>query len=130
MGTRKIANQLYPLQQIRQDPTDELITIETLTSFKNTKIEFKLGETWEEYTADGRYTQTTATVEGDSLVKVQVPDPSTGYHTTREVREFKEEGKEMLLHLSIPSKPEIVCTRFYRRVVEQQQGEGETETTK
>ena len=110
--TRKIANQLYPLQQIRQDPADELITIETLTTFKNIKIEFKLGEMWEEYTADGRYTQTTATVEGDSLVKFQV----LGQHTTYEIREFKEDGKEMVLHLVIPAKPEIICKRVYRRV--------------
>ena len=112
MVTRKIVNQLYPLQQIRQDPADELITIETLTTFKNIKIEFKLGEMWEEYTADGRYTQTTATVEGDSLVKFQV----LGQHTTYEIREFKEDGKEMVLHLVIPAKPEIICKRVYRRV--------------
>merc|ERR1711862_1036555 len=52
--TRNIANNLYPLQQIRQDKDDEMITLETLTSFKNTKIEFKLGVEFEEYTADGR----------------------------------------------------------------------------
>ena len=117
--TRKIANQLYPLQKIRQDPADELITIETLTSFKNTKIEFKLGETWEEYTADGRYTQTTATVEGDSLVKFQV----LGQHTTYEIRQFKEEGKEMLLHLVIPAKPDIICKRVFKRLPDDKEEE-------
>merc|ERR1712083_1001709 len=113
--TRKIGNSLYPLQQIRQK--DGEITVETLTSFKNTKIVFKLGEAFEEYTADGRYTQTVATVEDNKLIKVQTPDASTGYHTTKEVREFKEEGAVMVLHLSIPAKPEIVCTRLYKRVV-------------
>ena len=122
--TRKIGNSLYPLQQIRQK--DGEITLETLTSFKNTKIVFKLGAAFEEYTADGRYTQTVATVEDNKLIKMQTPDPSTGYHTTKEVREFKEEGKVMVLHLSIPAKPEIVCTRFYRRVEQQHEGEGET----
>ena len=91
--------------------------LETLTSFKNTKIEFKLGEEFEEYTADGRYCKTVATVEEENkLVKVQVPDASTGYHTTKEVREFSEDGKEMTLHLIIPAKPEIVCKRLYKRV--------------
>merc|ERR1712045_226823 len=54
--TRNIANNLYPLQQLRQDKDDEMVTLETLTSFKNTKIEFKIGEEFEEFTADGRQT--------------------------------------------------------------------------
>ena len=83
------------------------------------KIEFKLGETWEEYTADGRYTQTTATVEGDSLVKFQV----LGQHTTYEIRQFKEEGKEMLLHLVIPAKPDIICKRVYKRLPDDKEEE-------
>ena len=123
--TRKIGNSLYPLQQIRQK--DGEVTLETLTSFKNTKITFKLGEAFEEYTADGRYAQTVTTVEGDKLIKVQTPDPSTGYHTTKEVREFKDNGKEMILHLSIPAKPEIVCKRFYKRVEPTQAEETATE---
>ena len=57
----------------------------------------------EEYTADGRYTQTTATVEKDSLVKIQI----FGTRTKYEIREFQNGGKEMLLHL----KPEIICKR-------------------
>merc|ERR1712038_2058830 len=52
--TRNIANNLYPLQQIRQDKDDELVTLETLTSFKSTKIEFKIDEESDEFTADGR----------------------------------------------------------------------------
>ena len=116
--TRKIGNSLYPLQQIRKQ--DGEITVETLTSFKNTKVVFKLGTAFEEYTADGRYTQTVATVEGNKLVKIQTPDASTGYHTTQEVREFKEAGAVMMLHLTIPAKPEIVCTRIYKRGEPQQ----------
>ena len=97
-----------------------------MTSFKNTKIEFKLGEEFEEYTADGRYCKTTGSVEDRKLIKFQVPDASTGYHTTREVREWSEDGKEMTLHLIIPAKPEIVCKRFYKRV-EPTEGEETTQ---
>ena len=67
--TRKIGNSLYPLQQIRKQEGE--ITVETLTSFKNTKIVFKLGTPFEEYTADGRNTQTVANVEGNKLIKIQ-----------------------------------------------------------
>ena len=91
-------------------------SLETLTSFKNTKIEFKIGEEFEEFTADGRQTKTVATLEGNKLIKVQTPEASTGYHTTKEVREWSVDGKEMTLHLIIPAKPEIVCKRHYKRV--------------
>ena len=91
--TRNIANNLYPLQKITQDPADEMVTlgedkcydvmkfkmfhtfhslIETLTSFKSTKIEFKLGEEFDEFTADGRDCKTIATVEGRKLIKVRI----------------------------------------------------------
>ena len=93
--TRNIANNLYPLQQIRQDPADEMIslgnnnnkqtnkpmslhiliplTTETLTSFRTTKIEFKLGEEFEECTADGRDCKTLASLDAEKrqLVKVR-----------------------------------------------------------
>ena len=45
---------------------------ETLTSFKSTKIEFKLGEEFDEFTADGRDCKTVATVEGRKLIKVRI----------------------------------------------------------
>ena len=37
------------------------------------------------FVADGRVTETVVTLEGNTLKKVQVPDVSTGYHTTEEV---------------------------------------------
>ena len=91
------------------------LILETLTSFRNTKIEFKVGEEFDEVTGDGRECKTLATVEDRKLIKVQTPDPSTGYHTTREVREWTEDGN-MILHLEIPAKPDIVCKRFYKKV--------------
>merc|ERR1712039_370702 len=66
--TRKIAINLYPLQEIRME--DDQMCIDTFTSFKNTKTKFPLGTAWEEYTADGRTTQTITTIEGNSIIKV------------------------------------------------------------
>jgi hypothetical protein len=54
---------------------------------------------------------------------VQTPDPATGYHATREEREFAADGSTMTLRLIIPAKPEIVCVRLYRRVVPAEEGE-------
>jgi len=124
MFTRKIANNLYPLQEIRMEE-DGQMSIDTFTSFKNTKTKFPLGTAWEEYTADGRTAQTVTTIEGNLIVKVQTPDAATGYHTTREEREFSEDGATMTLRLIIPAKPEIVCTRIYKRVVPTPEEESE-----
>ena len=51
----------------------------------------------------------------------QVPDPSNGYLTTREVREFLDEDNDgvyetMLLHLSVKDTPRADSTRVYKRV--------------
>ena len=48
------------------------LTIETLTSFRTTKIEFKLGEEFDECTADGRDCKTLASLDAEKrqLVKV------------------------------------------------------------
>merc|ERR1712080_648432 len=72
--TRKIANNLWPQRDVREEEGE--ICIDTLTSFKNTKTKFKLGE-------------------------------------AREEREFAEDGSTMTLRITIPAKPEIVCTRLY-----------------
>merc|ERR1719239_113437 len=104
---------------------DGQMCIDTFTSFKNTKTKFPLGSAWEEYTADGRTAQTVTTIEGNVIVKVQTPDAATGYHTTREEREFSDDGATMTLRLIIPAKPEIVCTRIYKRVVPTTEGESE-----
>merc|ERR1712066_280045 len=126
MFTRKIANNLYPLQEIRMEEGE--MCIDTFTSFKNTKTKFPLGPAWEEYTADGRTTQTVTTIEGNTIVKVQTPDAATGYHTTREEREFSDDGATMTLRLIIPAKPEIVCNRIYKRVIPTPEGESEEKT--
>ena len=41
-----------------------------MTSFKSTKIEFMVGEVFDEFTADGRECKTVATIEDRKLIKV------------------------------------------------------------
>jgi hypothetical protein len=118
--TRQIAVSLYPLQKLRQTVDGE-ISLDTETTFKTTETKFRLGEAFTENTADGRVTQTTATLDENKLIKVQVPDASTGYHSTREVREFLDEDNDgvyetMKLILTIPGKPAATSTRIYKRV--------------
>jgi hypothetical protein len=75
---------------------------------------------FQEDTADGRKTDTIARVVGNKLIKDQVPAPSTGYHTTREVREFEDSNGDgnvdtMKLILTIP-KTQTESVRIYKRV--------------
>merc|ERR1712083_766804 len=120
--TRQIANALYPLQKIRQDQTTGEISLDTETTFKSSYTKFKLLVPWEEYTLDKRTTTTVSKLEGNKLIKDQVPPASTGYHTTREVREFKDEDQDgsvetMVYTLTIKGHPEATTERIYKRVV-------------
>ncbi|XP_024052949.2 myelin P2 protein-like [Terrapene carolina triunguis] len=49
----------------------DIITIKTESTFKNTEISFKLGEEFEETTADDRKTMSTVTLDNGSLTQVQ-----------------------------------------------------------
>ncbi|XP_023323533.1 myelin P2 protein [Eurytemora carolleeae] len=112
--TRNIANNLYPVQKISQD--EDEISLITETPIRSTDTKFKLNIPWEETTADGRVTETISTLEGNILRKVQVPDPSTGYHSTQEDREFSEDGETMKMTLTISGKPAVTCIRVYKRL--------------
>jgi hypothetical protein len=66
-----------------------------------------------------RTTTTVATLEGNRLVKVQTPAPSTGYLTTTEVREFVDNGNTMNMIMTIKDRPDIKAVRVYKRVIKQ-----------
>lgn len=52
---RTIGNKQVPTVEITE--ADGMIELKTVTTFKTTTIKFKLGETFEEETADGRKVQ-------------------------------------------------------------------------
>ena len=68
--TRKIACSLYPMAT--NELVDGQIKISTSSTFKSGENVFNLGEPFTETTADGREVTTTATREGNTLVKNQV----------------------------------------------------------
>jgi len=118
--TRQIADSLYPLHKVNQ-AEDGTITYDTITTFRSGQKVFKINEPFDEYTLDKRYTTTTATLDGNKLIFDQVPDASTGYLTTREVREFLDEDNDgvyetMLLHLTVKDTPRADATRVYKKV--------------
>ncbi|KAI1231294.1 hypothetical protein IHE44_0008235 [Lamprotornis superbus] len=68
------------------------ITVKTQSTFKNTEITFKLGEEFDETTADDRHVKSVVTLDGGKLVHVQKWD---GKETSL-VRELKD-GKLILV---------------------------------
>uniref|UniRef100_A0A4X1T635 Lipocalin/cytosolic fatty-acid binding domain-containing protein n=1 Tax=Sus scrofa TaxID=9823 RepID=A0A4X1T635_PIG len=55
----------------------DMITIRSESTFKNTEIAFKLGQEFDEVTADDRKVKSTITLDGGALVQVQKWDGKT-----------------------------------------------------
>ncbi|CAM2106790.1 myelin P2 protein-like [Caretta caretta] len=85
----------------------DVITIRTESTFKNTEISFKLGQVFDETTADDRKTKSVVTLEKGSLVQVQ---KWNGKETT--IRRKLVDGK-MVVECDMKG---VVCTRIYERV--------------
>ncbi|XP_026113129.1 fatty acid binding protein 7, brain, a [Carassius auratus] len=88
-ATRQVGNVTKPTIVISHE--DDKVVIKTLSTFKNTEISFKLGEEFDETTADDRHVKSTVTLEGDNLVQVQKWDGKE----TKFVREIKD-GKMIM----------------------------------
>lgn len=102
---RKIAGQLKPSQVFSIE--GDTWTLKTLSTFKNTEIKFKLGEEFDESTADGREVKTTCTLEGDNkLIQDQKGEKNTTL--TREIID----DKMLVMTLDVNG---VICTRTYNK---------------
>merc|ERR1712243_143971 len=103
---RKMAATASPTTELTVDGDN--LSIKTQTTFKTTVINFKLGEEFEEETADGRKVKSTITKEGNNkLIHKQVGDKKN----TTLVREFTNDKMTMTLTVD-----DIVCTRIYKKL--------------
>ncbi|NXI35856.1 FABP4 protein, partial [Galbula dea] len=68
-ATRKMAGVAKP--NVTISINGDVITIKTESTFKNTEISFKLGEEFDETTADDRKTKNIITLESGTLKQVQ-----------------------------------------------------------
>ncbi|XP_065441876.1 fatty acid-binding protein, adipocyte-like [Chrysemys picta bellii] len=102
--TRKLGSLAKPSVIISIN--DDVITIKTESTFKNTEISFKLGEEFEETTADDRKTTSTVTLDNGSLTQVQKWD---GKQTT--IKRALVDGK-MVMECTMNN---VTCTRVYER---------------
>ncbi|XP_058051287.1 fatty acid-binding protein, heart [Ahaetulla prasina] len=103
-ATRQIANLTKPTTII--EVNGDAITIKTHSTFKNTEINFKVGEEFDETTADGRNVKSIVTLDGGKLVHIQ---KWNGKETSL-VREIKD-GK-LILTLKMG---DVICTRTYQK---------------
>ncbi|KAG8223444.1 hypothetical protein J437_LFUL008516, partial [Ladona fulva] len=100
--TRKMGNAVTPTVEVTEK--DGVFTIKTTSTFKNSEINFKLGEEFDEETVDGRKVKSVVTKDGNKLIHLQ-----KGEKETTIIREFS--GDEMKAILKVD---DIVCTRVYK----------------
>ncbi|KAK7083335.1 Lipocalin / cytosolic fatty-acid binding protein [Halocaridina rubra] len=84
--------------------------MKTITAFKTTEIKFKLGEEFEETTADGRVVKSTVTLDGNKMTHSQVGDKEKKEKDSVLLREFTD--TEMLMECKVD---DIVSKRVYKR---------------
>ncbi|CAM5089334.1 unnamed protein product [Eretmochelys imbricata] len=104
LATRKLGSLAKPTVTISTD--GDVITIKTKSTFKNTEISFKLGEEFDETTADDRKTKSIVTLGEGSITQVQKWD---GKETT--IKRKLVDGK-MIVEYTMNN---ITCTRVYER---------------
>jgi len=108
MVMRKMANSATPVVTITKE--EDTYTVKQATTFKTTEIKFKLGEEFEETTADGRVVKSTITLEGNMLKHKQVGDAAKKEKDSTMDREFTDTHMNMFCKVD-----DITCKRNYKR---------------
>uniref|UniRef100_A0A3B3BRV9 Cellular retinoic acid-binding protein 1 n=1 Tax=Oryzias melastigma TaxID=30732 RepID=A0A3B3BRV9_ORYME len=103
-ATRTVGNMTKPTTIISLD--GDKMTVKTQSTIKNTELSFKLGEEFDETTADDRKVKSVVSIEDGKLVHVQKWD---GKETSL-VREVN--GNNLTLTLTLG---DVVCTRRYEK---------------
>ncbi|XP_059560527.1 fatty acid-binding protein, heart-like [Myotis daubentonii] len=103
-ATRQVAIMLKPTTIF--EINGDTITLKTQSTFKSTEISFKLGEEFDETTADDRKVKSTVTLDGGKLVHVQ----KWNGQETKLVRELVDD--KLILTLIHGN---VVSTRTYKK---------------
>ncbi|XP_042291338.1 fatty acid-binding protein, heart [Thunnus albacares] len=103
-ATRKVGNLTKPTTIIAVD--GDKVTVKTQSTIKNTELNFKLGEEFDETTADDRKVKSLVTIDNGKMVHIQKWD---GKETSL-VREVS--GNALTLTLTLG---DVVCTRRYEK---------------
>ena len=102
---RKVASSTSPTIEISVKD-DGTLSVKTISTFKNSQIEFKLGEEFEEKRMDGATVKTTITQDGNKLIQKQEADPPVEI-----IREFTGDKR-----ITTCKCKYVVCVREYKKV--------------
>ncbi|XP_070702362.1 fatty acid-binding protein, heart [Pempheris klunzingeri] len=103
-ATRTVANMTKPTTIISVE--GDMVTVKTQSAVKNTELSFKMGEEFDETTADDRKVKSIVNIQDGKLVHIQKWD---GKETSL-VREVN--GNALILTLSLGN---VVSTRRYEK---------------
>lgn len=102
MMTRKMGSCTSPVVELTMN--NDLYTLKTTSTFKDSEIKFKLGEEFDEVTPDDRKVKSVCTMEGNKLIQIQ-----KGAKVTTIEREFTPTEMKAIMKVD-----DIVCTRVYK----------------
>merc|ERR1712106_116306 len=108
---RKAATASTPVLEVTEDGGNW--TIKTSTTLKNMELKFKLGEPFDETTADGRDVSSLVTFEGGKIVTVQKAKKD-GEKSTKSTREMASPD-EMVYTITIDGS-DVVCVSKFKRI--------------
>jgi len=107
---RKVASTLKPDLIFEKGDDDDTFVMKTVSTFKSTEIKFKLGEEFDEETADGRKMKTTMTIAENKLTQAQ-----KGAVDTTLVREITADDTLTLVCTAPGKDGDITSTRVYKK---------------
>jgi len=108
MVSRKLAVAQTPVVEVTL--AGDTYTIKQTTTVKTVEIKFKLGEEFEETTADGRTVKSTVTLDGSTLKQKQIGNKEKKEKDMTCDREFTDNDMTMICKVD-----DIVCKRVYKR---------------
>eukprot|EP00092_Neocalanus_flemingeri_P021747 GFUD01023590.1.p1 GENE.GFUD01023590.1~~GFUD01023590.1.p1 ORF type:complete len:154 (-),score=40.58 GFUD01023590.1:79-495(-) len=109
---RKAAMVSTPVMEFSE--TNGVWSIKSSTTLKSMELKFKVGEEFEETTADGRDVRAIAKVEGGKFVIVQKAKKA-GQASTHTVRELNGPN-ELIYTLRIEGNNSLVCVQKFKRI--------------
>ncbi|XP_023321512.1 fatty acid-binding protein [Eurytemora carolleeae] len=108
---RKAATVSTPVMEVSEE--GGVWTIKTSTTLKSMELKFKVGEEFEETTADGREVTAKVIVDGNKFVSEQKAKKD-GQKSTKTIREFN--GDEVVQTMTVDGNDSLVCVQKFKRI--------------
>lgn len=107
---RKLANQITTYEDIKQEENGQW-ELTNSSTFTTTKLQFRLGEEFDEVTPSGHHMKTTITIENDKWIQMQKANDPTAVDS-KVTRELTDDNTM----LSTYEAGGVVCYRTLTRI--------------